>query len=570
MKGRHGGQILTDQLSIQGCEAVFCVPGESYLAVLDGLYNHPTVRTVVCRQEGGAAIMAEAWGKMSGRPGVCFVTRGPGATNASPGVHIAAQDSTPMILCIGQVGRGVLDREAFQEVDYRTMFGGMAKWVGQVDDTARIPEYVSHAFHLATAGRPGPVVVVFPEDVLAEFAEVEDARPATPLTISAAPEAIEAVTEMLQGAERPLLVVGGGGWTADAARHLSAFAKRANLPVAASFRCQDYIDNREPVYIGDYGVGVNPKLAQRARDCDLLIVLGARLGELSTSGYSLVNIPNPRQRLVHIHPGADELGRVYRPDLAINASSHDVAERLDALTGIDGSRWKSWAADARSDYEQWIEPRETPGDVKLEQVLVWLRENLSKDAIITNGAGNYTAWVHRYYQYSEYRTQLAPTSGSMGYGVPAAVSAKLVMPERTVVCFSGDGCFQMHGQELATAVQYNLPIIIVVANNGMYATIRMHQERHYPGRVNATNLVNPDFAALARAYGAHGERVQKTADFPSAFERARRAGRPALIELSMDPEALSPRMTLSEARAAGEAAQTGETSDAAFPAHGAG
>jgi acetolactate synthase-1/2/3 large subunit len=283
-----------------------------------------------------------------------------------------------------------------------------------------------------------------------------------------------------------------------------------------------------------------------------------------------VNIPNPRQRLVHIHPGADELGRVYRPDLAINASSHDVAARLDAVTGIDGSRWKSWTADARSDYEQWIEPRETPGDVKLEQVLVWLRENLPRDAVITNGAGNYTAWVHRYYQYSEYRTQLAPTSGSMGYGVPAAVSAKLAMPERTVVCFSGDGCFQMHGQELGTAVQYNLPIIIVVANNGMYATIRMHQERHYPGRVNATNLVNPDFAALARAYGAHGERVQKTEEFPAAFERAKRADRPALIELSMDPEALSPRMTLSEARAAGEAAQAGETSDATFPAHGAG
>ncbi len=554
MSKRHGGQILVDQLRVQGCDMVFCVPGESYLAALDGLYGDNAVRTVVCRQEGGAAMMAEAYGKMTGRPGVCFVTRAPGATNAASGVHIAQQDSTPMILFIGQVGRGMMDREAFQEVDYRRMYGPLAKWVAQVDAIERIPEYVSHAYHLATSGRPGPVVLALPEDVLSAAAEVADAKPAAPVEAKAADEDLEALAELLKAAERPLMIVGGGGWSKEACVQVMAFAERLDLPTGASFRCQDYFDNRHRNYVGDVGIGVNPKLAARVRDCDLLISLGARLGEMTTGGYALVAIPNPKQTFVHVYPGPEELGRVYRPDLAINASIRSFAAKLERVAGVDPGRWAEWSRAARADYEANSELQETPGAVKLEQVVGYLRDHLPADAILTNGAGNYTAWLHRYYRYRPYRTQLGPTSGSMGYGLPAAIAAKLAAPARPVVCFAGDGCFLMTGQELATAVQYELPVVIVVVNNAMYGTIRMHQERHYPGRVSATDLRNPDFAKLAEAYGALGETVTRGEDFPAAFERALAAERPALIELRTDPEAITPRQTLSEIRKAAQTA----------------
>ncbi len=548
MAMRHGGQILVDQLKIQGVERVFCVPGESYLAALDGLYESG-IDVIVCRQEGGAAMMAEADGKLSGRPGICFVTRAPGATNASAGVHIADQDSTPMILFVGQVGRSMVDREAFQEVDYRKMFSDLAKWVGQIDDIDRIPEYISHAFHIATSGRPGPVVLALPEDVLSATAVVEDSRPAVPVMARADDEDTAAVAAALAEAERPLVIVGGGGWTRGAGDDLAGFAEKFNLPVTASFRCQDYMDNRHPNYAGDVGIGINPALGQRVRDADLLLVLGSRLGEMTTSGYSLIGIPNPKQKLIHAYPGADELGRVYRPDLAINAAIPSLVAKLSRLNAPNDMRWADWTAQARADYEAWREPEETPGDVKLEQVVCHLRDVLPEDAIVSNGAGNYTAWVHRYYNYRRYRTELAPTSGSMGYGFPAAVAAKLAYPDRDVVCFAGDGCFMMHGQELATAVQYGANVVTIIVNNGMYGTIRMHQEKHYPNRVSGTQLQNPDFVALAQAYGGHGVLVERTEDFAAAFEEARNCGKPAIIELRTEQEAIAPRMTIERLRA---------------------
>ncbi|MEM7406598.1 MAG: thiamine pyrophosphate-binding protein [Pseudomonadota bacterium] len=548
---RHGGQILVDQLALQGCDTVFCVPGESYLAALDGLHAHNGIRTVVCRQEGGASMMADAYAKMTGKVGVAFVTRGPGATNASSGVHVAFQDSTPMILFVGQVERGAQEREAFQEIDYRRMFEQMAKWVGQIDDIHRIPEYISHAFHHATSGRPGPVVLALPEDMLTEEAIVEDARPAVPTAAEAGPQSIDALASLLTQARRPLIMVGGGGWNASAARDLGAFAERYSIPVCASFRCQDYIDNRNPAYVGHTGIAISATLADAVKTTDLLICIGARLGELTTRGYELVSIPNPSQKLVHTHPGAEELGRVYRPDLAINAASPSVAETLAALELTPGPDWRAWCSGLRDAFERDLLPEETPGAVKLEQVITWLSDNLGDDAVIANGAGNYSGWVHRYYRFRNYRTQLAPTSGSMGYGVPAAVSAKLARPDAEVVCIAGDGCFMMTAQELATALQHGLAIVYIVVNNGMFGTIRMHQERNYPGRLSATTLVNPDFAAMARSFGAHGELVADGAEFPAAFERARNAGVAALIELRVDPDALSPRLRLSELTATG-------------------
>lgn len=550
MSERHGGQILIDQLRIQGCDTVFCVPGESFLAALDGLHGQSALRTIVCRQEGGAAMMAEAYGKMTGQPGVCFVTRGPGATNAASGVHVALQDSTPMILFIGQVGRDMVDREAFQEVDYRRMYGQLAKWVAQIDSTERIPEYISHAYHLATSGRPGPVVLALPEDMLSARATVADAKPALPVEAKAAPEDMAALEALLAGAQRPLMIVGGGGWSAEVRDGLAAFAERLDLPVSAAFRCQDYLDNRHPNYVGDAGIGISPALAQRIRDSDLLISLGARLGEMTSSGYSLIEIPNPKQSFVHVYPGPDELGRVYRPDLAINAASRSFVAALEGIAPPAEIPWSGWRAAARADYEANRQAQETPGEVKLEQIVAQLNDRLPSDAILTNGAGNYTAWLHRYYDYRSYRSQLAPTSGSMGYGLPAAIAGKLAAPDRPVVAFAGDGCFLMTGQELATAVQYELPIVIVVVNNGMYGTIRMHQERHYPDRISGTGLHNPDFALLAQAYGASGELVTRSEDFPAALERALTAGKPALIELRTSPEAISPRMTLTQLKAA--------------------
>ena len=546
---RTGGQILVDQLRIHGVDAIFTVPGESFIAVLDALHDAPEIRLVVCRQEGGAANMAEAYGKLTGRPGVCLVTRGPGATNASVGVHTAFQDSTPMLLLIGDVARGQREREAFQEVDFKAMFTPLAKWAARIDEAGRIPELVSHAFHTAVAGRPGPVVLALPEDMLSESADTRDAEPYKVVRAHPGADDLARLRGLLEGAQRPLMIVGGGGWSEEASRDILAFAAASGIPTGASFRCQDYVDNHAEIYVGDIGLAVNPALAQRVKDADLLLVVGARLGEATTSGYTLVEPPRPRQTLVHVHADPEELGRVYQADLPINSGLPQFAAAARALEPVDGSAWADWAASARADYVANLrhEPWQS-GLVDLGEVTAHLRERLPEDAIVTNGAGNFSVWVHRFYQFRRYRTQLGPTSGAMGYGVPAAVAAKLVHPERLVVCFTGDGDFLMTGQELATAVQYELPLVILLANNGMYATIRMHQERRYPGRVVGTDLQNPDFAAYARAFGAHGEVVERTEDFPEAFERARQAGRPALLELRVDPEQITPRATIAAIR----------------------
>ena len=547
MASRHGGQILAAQLKTEGVQRVFCIPGESYLAALDGLYDSG-IEVVVARQESGAAMMAEAQGKLTGKPGICLVTRGPGATNAAAGVHIAQQDSTPMILLVGQVATGMRNREAFQEVDYRQMFGGLAKWVEEADSIERLPEYLSRAFHIAQSGRPGPVVLALPEDVLAADARVPDAQAAQVVQPQACREDAEAVLEMLESARKPFVIAGGPGWTAEAAANLAAFAARHDLPVAASFRCHDYLDNRTPHYVGYAGLGNDPRLNARIREADLLLAIGARIGEATSNGYGLMEIPQPKQRLIHSHPGATELGRVYRPDLAVNASSASLLERLAALPEMPERPWAAWRAEAREDFLAWAKPQETPGRVKLEQAILQLREALPEDAIVANGAGNYSAFLNRYYRFHSYRTQLAPTSGSMGYGLPAAIAAKLQHPERTVVCLAGDGCFQMTSQELATAMQHDAAIVVIVANNGVYGTIRMHQERDYPGRVSGTTLKNPDFAALARAHGGQGEVVEDGADFPAALQRALEAGTLALIELRTDPEAIAPSATISSLR----------------------
>jgi acetolactate synthase I/II/III large subunit len=546
---RHGGRILVDQLRIQGCDTVFLVPGESYLAALDGLHDTPEIRTVVCRQEGGAAMMAEAHGKMTGRPGICFVTRGPGATSASAGVHVAAQNSTPMILFIGQVARDTIDREGFQEVDYRRMFAPLAKWAAQIDATERIPEYLSRAYHVALSGRPGPVVLALPEDMLSAPCDVPDGKPALPAAAKADDEDMKAVAHLLGQAERPLMLVGGSGWSADCAARVADFCESRQIPVCTAFRCQDYVDNRRGCYVGHAGVGIDAGLARTVCDADVLLVLGARLGEITSSGYTLVDIPNPTQKLIHVHADASEIGRVYRPDLALAASADSLTEKLEALEFAENPSWAAWTHRARADYLETLLPAAAPGDVNLGEILRHLNDTLPEDAIISNGAGNYAAFVHRFFQYKRFRTQMAPTSGSMGYGLPAAIAAKIAAPERQVVCFAGDGCFLMHGQELATACQQDLPLVIIIANNGMYGTIRMYQEKRYPARVVGTTLHNPDFTAYAKSFGAHGERVTKTAQFADAFERAKSAGRPAVIELIIDPEALAPTTTLSEVRA---------------------
>ena len=546
---RHGGRILIDQLETQGVTAAFTVPGESFLAALDGLYDSNRIRTIICRQEGGAAMMAEAWGKITGRPGICFVTRGPGAANAMSGLHVAQQDSTPMILFVGLPSQGYEDREAFQEIDAKRLFTSFVKWAAVIRAANRIPEYVSRAFHVASSGRPGPVVLGLPEDMLSAAAEAKDAKPARLGEPAPTDADMRRLIEMLAKAERPLMIVGGPGWSTAVQKKIEAFADRCDLPVAAAFRCQDYFDNRHHCYVGHAGIGIDPKLAAAVRSADLLIVVGARLGEMTTSGYTLVEVPNPSQRLVHVHPGGDELGTVYRADLPIVATAPGFAAMLDGITPPSTLPWRWNRSELRNAYEASIKPIPTPGSVQLAEVIRIVSETLPENGIVTNGAGNYTAFLHRYFQYKGYRTQLAPTSGSMGYGLPAAIAAKLAQPARPVVAFAGDGCFMMTCQELATAVQHGLAIVIIIANNGMYGTIRMHQEKQYPGRVIGTSLINPDFAAFARSFGAGGETVERTEDFRTAFARAIDAGQPAVIELKIDPEAISPRQTLSQMRA---------------------
>jgi acetolactate synthase I/II/III large subunit len=545
---RTGGQILVDQLRIHGTELAFGVPGESYLALLDALHDS-AIRYIVCRQEGGAAMMAEAYGKLTGRPGIAMVTRGPGATNGCHGVHIARQDSTPMILLIGQVARAMRGREAFQEIDYRQMFGDIAKWVAEIDDPARIPEFVARAFHTATSGRPGPVVLALPEDMLTEPAACGDAARYQPVQAHPAVEDMARLQVLLSAAKRPFVILGGGGWDAKACAQIREFAERFDLPVGVSFRRQDYFDNTHRCYAGHVGISVAPPLSERVRDADLLLLIGTRLGEASSRSYTLIDVPEPTQTLVHVYPGAEEIGQVYTPDLSIHAGVRAFAAAAAQLQPVDSSAWRAGTAAAHEQYLASLQPRRTPGALQLGEVMLWLREHLPADAILTNGAGNYCVWVNGYYQYRGYRTQLGPTSGSMGYGTPAAIAAKLVHPGRTVVAFAGDGCLLMTGQELATAAQYGLRIIWCVVNNGMYGTIRMHQERDYPGRVVGTDLKNPDFAALARAYGGHGEVVERTEDFAAAFRRAEEAPTFALLDLRVDPEAVTPRHSISEIRA---------------------
>jgi acetolactate synthase I/II/III large subunit len=559
MRERTGGQIVADQLVANGIEAAFCLPGESYLAVLDALYDTPT-RLITCRHEAGAANMAVAYGKLTGRPGVCLVTRGPGATQASVGVHTAAQDSAPLLLLVGQVARGVRGRESFQELDVPAVFGPMAKWAAEADDPARLPELLARAFEVATSGRPGPVVLALPEDVLAATARVADARPVRPLAPGVAPAGLARLRELLGGARRPLVIAGGPGWTDAAAGDLRAVAEASRLPVAVSWRSQDVLDNRSASYVGDLGVSTNPALAERVRAADLVVAVGPRLGEITTGGYRLLEAPVPRQRLVHVHPGLAELGRLYQPDLAVNAAVGPFLAAWRSVPPVRGDAWAAWTEAARSNYQAWVRPWPAegpaagggtapgPGRVDLGQALAALRERLPDDAIVASGAGNYSVWVHRYFQFRRHGTQLAPKSGAMGFGLPAALAAKVVHPGRTVVAVAGDGDFLMCGQELATAVQHGLDVVVLVVDNAMYGTIRMHQERVYPGRVIATGLNNPDFAALAEAYGAAGETVAATADVPAALDRALGAGRPAVVALKVDPEAIAPGLTLSALR----------------------
>lgn len=561
---RSGGQILVDALQVHGVDTAFGVPGESYLDVLDALHDSQ-IRFVINRQEGGAAFMAEAYGKLTGKPGICFVTRGPGATNASIGVHTAFQDSTPMILFIGQVGTDFMDREAFQEIDYRRMYGQMAKWVAQIDRADRIPEYIARAFQVATSGRPGPVVLALPEDMLIAQAEVADTRRYQPVQASPSAGQIDTLRSMLQAAKKPLLLLGGGTWNAQACADVQQFAEANGLPVACAFRFQDLLDNDHPQYIGDVGIGINPKLAARVKEADLLIAFGPRLGEMTTSGYSLLTSPVPQQRLVHIHPDPQELGSVYQAELMIAGGAPETAQMLAAMEPVDSSAWRHTVEEAKAELRTWQQQppifKDGSAPLDLWQLVQDLQAALPHDTIVTNGAGNYATWAHRFWRYGAMRTQLAPTSGAMGYGVPAGVAAKIVDPQRTVVTFAGDGEFMMTGQELATAVQYRAGLILIVFNNSMFGTIRMHQEREYPGRVSGTELHNPDFAALAQAYGGQGEVVEKTADFAPALQRALAFANeqklPAVIELRYDGNLITPGATLETIRKNAQAAKAG-------------
>ncbi len=546
------GHVLVDQLVAQGVDHVFCVPGESYLAVLDGLHD-ASIEVTVCRQEGGAAMMADAYGKLTGRPGICMVTRGPGASNAMAGIHIASQDSTPMILFVGQIERGMREREAFQEMDYRAVFGTQAKWVTEIDQAERIPEIISRAFHVATSGRPGPVVIALPEDTLVETVSVGDAPHYQVVEAAPTQAQLNALEEHLAKASRPVAILGGTRWNEQAVAQFAAFAEARQLPVAVQFRRQMLFSTTHPCFIGDVGLGSNPAMMAYIRSADLILLVGGRMSEIASQSYTLLDIPEPKQALVHVHPDSSELNRVYRADVAINVSPTAFAQAVfeggAQAVPLPASRGDE-LAHLRDSYKAWTNAPaiHNPGALQMGEVMAYLARTLPPDAIMCNGAGNYATWLHRFYPFTRYGTQLAPTSGSMGYGLPAAVGAKRMYPDRTVVCFAGDGCFMMHGQEFATAVQYQLPIVVLIFDNGMYGTIRMHQERNYPGRVSATQLHNPDFSAYAQAFGGHGERVETTEQFAPAFERALASGKPAILHCLLDPEAITPTTTLSAIR----------------------
>lgn len=555
MSTRTGGAVLIDGLKKNGAEFVFFVPGESYLEALDAFYDaREVLRPIVCRQEGGAAYMAEAYGKMTGKPGICFVTRGPGATNASIGIHTAKQDSTPMILFVGQVDSGMREREAFQEISIQAVFGSLAKWAGEIDNVERIPEYVARAFRIATSGRPGPVVIGLPEDVLARATQAKAVAATSANAPAPSAASLEALRALLQDSRRPLAILGGSGWTADARRDITAFLEAWKLPAACGFRRQDRIDNRSPVYAGYAGVGIMPYLAAKIRQADLIVAIGTRISEAVTQGYELIRAPRPEQRLVHVHVDADELGRVYQADLPINSSIGEFAAAVRTLRPRADVAWNAWTQEllAEREHSQIVAGREAvarEGFVDMAEVVAQLNTMLPDDAVITTGAGNFAGWVHRFYRYRGYPTSLGAVNGSMGYGLPAAIAAKLVRPERIVIAFCGDGDFLMTGQELATAVQHGANVIVIVANNGMYGTIRMHQERDHPERVIGTELQNPDFTRLGEAYGVHAERVSRSEDFAAAFARARDAKRPAILELMVDPDLLSTRATVASLRA---------------------
>jgi acetolactate synthase I/II/III large subunit len=544
---RSAAEVLVDQLRIHGVRHVFCVPGESYLAVLDAFHDSDLAVTV-CRQEGGAAIMAEAVGKVTGRPGVCFVTRGPGATNAAHGIHIARQDSSPLVMFVGQVARDTREREAFQELDYRAVFGSMTKWATEIDDPARVPEIVSRAFYTAANGRPGPVVVAIPEDMLVERVAVADAPPFAPVETSPGATEMQKFAELLGAARAPIMLLGGSRWSQEACDRLAHFAEKYALPICTTFRRGHLFDQTHACYAGDLGIGPNPKLLARIKSSDLVIVIGGRLGELPSQHYTLFDIPRPQLPFVHVHPGAEELGRVYSPQLAINATPTAFTAALETLKFAHAPVGDAKAA--RADYLTWTDkPTEQPGKVNFGAVMVWLRDNLAPDAILCNGAGNYSAWIHRFFRFRRFGQHVAPASGSMGYGMPAAVAMKRLYPQRQVICVAGDGDFLMNGQEFATAVQYDLPFTTIIFDNGMYGTIRMHQERDYPGRISATDLRNPDFQAYARAFGGFGVSVERTEDFPAAFREAEASGKPAIVCLAIDPESITPGTTLTKIRA---------------------
>ena len=548
---KTGGELVVDALEAHGVKQLFCVPGESYLEVLDALHDSPIVATSA-RQEGGAAMMAEAWGKLHGTPGICFVTRGPGATNASAGIHVAQQDSTPMILFIGQINSQLRHREAFQEVDYGQFFGAMAKWVAEIDSPDRITEMVSRAWSVASSGRPGPVVLVLPEDTLSGEAMRNDIKPFSTLETYPSSADLQHLANLLEQANKPIIIMGGSRWDADSVAHIEAFVERFKVPVACSFRRQMLFNHNHPNYAGDVGLGINPDLKLAISDADLVILMGGRFSEVPSQNYQLLGVHDTQQQLIHIHASAEELGRVYRADLAIHASPKALAKGLSQLRPTQKTTPERFDHLARchKNYQNWSSlPTEAhPGEVQMPAIMAHLATSLPKNAIITNGAGNYATWIHRFWKFSEYGTQLAPTSGSMGYGLPAAVAAKMAFPNKTVIAFAGDGCFQMTMQEFGTAVQAKAAVVVLVIDNGMYGTIRMHQELHFPDRISVTNLVNPDFCALAKAYGAFATQVTNSDQFPQAFSAAVAAKKPALIHIKLDPQALTPSKTLNQIR----------------------
>lgn len=545
MAGVTGGEALVAELLARSVDTVFCVPGESYLAALDAFHDaEDRIRLIVCRHEAGAANMAEAWGKLTGTPGICFVTRGPGACHASIGVHTAKQDSTPLILFVGQVPRGQSGRESFQEVDYRATFANLAKWSTEIDDPERIPEVVNRAFMVATSGRPGPVVVALPEDLLEATTAATPAVQTRVHPPAPSEGAVEETLALLATAVRPILLLGGSGWTDAGAQAVAAFARASDVPVVCGWRRQHLFDNRLPQYSGDAGLGINPALKARIANSDVVLALGTRLGDIVTDGYTTFHAPVPSQALIHVHQDSGELGRVYVPRLAIQSDPNAFAMALARRADLDGAAWRSWRESARADYERWQLPVPFVGPVDMASIVRWLNDHLPDDAIVANGAGNFAAWLHRFFRYKRRATQLAPTSGAMGYGLPAAIAAKLRSPQSTVVAWTGDGCFMMAVQELATIARHEIPVIVVVVNNGSYGTIRMHQERHYPGRVVATDLTNPDFMALASAFGMRGYRVTRTDSFAPAFIDAESSGKAALIEIVLPTAELSPSMKL--------------------------